>query len=280
MSQQFSPRTELGKQVINGKITDIAEIFRMGVKIREPWIVEKLLPNLKSDVLFFGGSPGKGGGITRTSTRRTARMHRSGRRYKISALVVVGSPGFIGLGKATANSHAIAIAKAMDVAKLNIIPIKRGCGSWECRCGKTHSIPVKIVGKNGSVVLTLIPAPAGIGLCIADEGKKVVRLAGIHDIWSKTEGQSRTRFNYAVALYNAFKELNKTKIELPETKTMADEIIEVPAEKDETAEIEAIEAKELASEVESKEVQEKKKKKDAVTARPELEGGAEVNDEE
>lgn len=272
MAYEISARTELGKKVLSGQVTSMDEVFTSGQKIREPWIVDKLLPNLKSEILFFGGSPGKGGGIKRTSTRRTSRMHRSGRRYKISALVVVGSPGYIGLGKATANDHGIAINKATEAAKLNTIPIKRGCGSWECRCGKGHSIPILADGKSGSARVRLLPAPTGIGLCIADEGKKMVRLAGIQDIWSKTEGQSRTRYNYSCAVFEALKSLNKTKIELHEAPAPTEVVAETKPEKDETAELEAKEAEEVAAEAAEK------PPKESVIARPELEGGVEVEE--
>jgi small subunit ribosomal protein S5 len=277
LMQEWKPKTELGVKANSGKITDIAEVFREGLKIRESWIVDKLLPNLKSEIIFFGGSPGKGGGITRTSTRRTARMHRSGRRYRISALVAVGAPGYIGLGKSSAKEHSVAINKATEAAKLNIIPIKMGCGSWECVCGKGHSVPAKAVGKSGSVVISLLPAPRGIGLCIADEGKKMMRLAGIQDIWTKTEGQSQTRYNYVWAIYDAFKSLNRIKIDFPEPKA-AVKVEEVPVktEKDETAELDAADAAESATEVEAKEKSDETEEKNKAIARPELEGGVEV----
>ncbi|MEM7819827.1 MAG: 30S ribosomal protein S5 [Candidatus Aenigmatarchaeota archaeon] len=215
---EWTPRTELGKMVANNLIT-IDEIFAQGKKIKEPQIVDKLLPNLRSEIIFIGGSPGKGGGIKRTPTRRTARMHRSGRRYKISAMVVVGNgDGYIGIGKSYANEHNIAINKATENAKLNIIPIKRGCGSWECGCGGNHSIPFKIEGRSGSVRVMLIPAPRGIGLCINDEAKKVMKLAGITDIWSRCFGESRTRVNYIYAIFDALKKMNKTKLEDKEKK--------------------------------------------------------------
>jgi len=263
-------RTELGKNVLAGKVTDIAEVFASGQKIREPWIVDRLLPDLKSEIIFFGGSPGKGGGITRTSTRRTVRMHRSGRRFKISALVVVGSTDYIGLGKATSTEHGIAINKATAAAKLNIIPIKRGCGSWECRCGKAHSVPLKVIGKHGSVQVALIPAPVGIGLCIANEGKKMIRLTGIRDIWTKTEGPSTTRYNYVWAIYNAFRKLNRMKIELPDAKPVKGEAVKEEQKDKEIAELEAESEKDAKEEA-------VEKPKDAAIARPELEGGAEVD---
>jgi len=209
----WNPKTELGKEVLKGTITSIDEIFEQGRKIKESKIVDKLLPNLESEIILIGGSPGKGGGIRRTPTARTARMHRSGRRYKASAVVVVGNKdGYLGIGKGVSVDNKVAIDKATEAAKLNIIPIKRGCGSWECGCGQKHSIPYKVEGKCGSVRVVLIPAPKGIGLCVSDEVKKIMRLAGIQDIWSKTFGNTGTRKNLSFAVFNAFKNLNKMKV--------------------------------------------------------------------
>ena len=100
-------------------------------------------------------------------------------------------------------------------AKLNIIPIRRGCGSWECSCGTNHSIPLTVEGKSGSVRIKLIPAPKGIGLCVSDEVKKVMKLAGISDIWCDTRGNTHMRINLIKAVFNALKKLNtyKTKPE-------------------------------------------------------------------
>ncbi|MEM2481747.1 MAG: hypothetical protein QW365_01450, partial [Candidatus Nezhaarchaeales archaeon] len=77
-----------------------------------------------------------------------------------------------------------AIDKAIVEAKLNIIPIRLGCGSWECRCGRPHSVPIKTWGKAGSVEITLIPAPRGTGLAAGDTAKIVLRLAGVKDVWT------------------------------------------------------------------------------------------------
>lgn len=210
---EWIPRTELGRMVMQGSIT-LDDIFRTGKKIKEPEIVDKLIPNLQSDIIFMGGSPGKGGGIKRTPTRRTARMHRSGRRYRVQAMVVVGNgDGYLGVGMGESVEHRNAINKATENAKLNLIPVKRGCGSWECACHDVHSVPFKVEGKSGSVRIRLMPAPKGIGMCINDEAKKVMRLAGIHDIWSKCFGSSKTRINSTYALFDAFKRMNRMKIE-------------------------------------------------------------------
>jgi len=254
---EWIPRTELGKKVAAGEVTSIDDIFANGWKIKESQIVDRLLPDLRSEIIFMGGSPGKGGGIKRTPTRRTVRMHSSGRRYKISACAIVGRPGYIGLGKATAKEHDVAINKAINFAKLSLIKVKRGCGSWQCGCGENHSVPIKIIGKEGSVKVTLIPAPKGIGLAIGEEEKKLMRIAGVKDIWSKTQGDTRRRLNYAKAIINAFKNTNKIRIDLHEGKLSKEEekVEEIPVEpaKEEVIEEEVVQETEAETTEETSE---------------------------
>lgn len=210
----WKPRTELGKKVVSGELTDITKIFVDGLKIAEPPIVDILIPNLEKEIIFIGGTTGKGGGIKRTPFKRTARMHKSGRRYRISVMSVVGNKnGYVGVGLANGppGKHQEVIEKSTSKAKLNIIPIRRGCGSWECSCGTNHSIPFAVEGKAGSVRMKLIPAPKGIGLCVSDEVKKIMRLAGISDIWSNTRGNTQMRINLIMAVFNALKKLNRYK---------------------------------------------------------------------
>jgi len=174
----------------------------------EPEIVDKLLPNLKSELILIGGRTGKGGGIQRIPIRITARMTKSGRRFKMSAFVVVGNEdGYVGIGKGKSVDARKAVDKAVRNAKLNIMKIKRGCGSWECGCGGEHSIPYKVEGKSGSVRVTLLPAPKGVGLVASDEVKKILRLAGIKDVWVRARGDTSTRINLIKAVFNAMKKL-------------------------------------------------------------------------
>ncbi len=130
------PKTGLGRKVMNGEITSIDEIFDKGLIIREPEIVEVLVPELETYLIRTGGMPGKGGGKSRTSVRVTTRMHKSGRRRTLHALVIAGNcNGLLGMGYATGEDAQRAIQKAERQAKLHMVPIRRGCGSWECGCG-------------------------------------------------------------------------------------------------------------------------------------------------
>jgi len=207
------PRTKLGKAVMKGQITDINKILDEGMKIREPEIVDMLVPNLQNELIFIGGRPGKGGGIERTPVRISAKMHKSGRRYTSTAFAVVGNQdGIIGIGKGRGKESRETIEKAIRNAKLNIIQVPRGCGSWECECGKPHSIPFKTDGKCGSVRVTLMPAPKGIGLAVDDETKKILRLAGIKDVWGTTLGNTGTRMNLIRAVFYALMNLHHYRI--------------------------------------------------------------------
>ncbi len=206
------PKTELGMGVINGKYPDINAILDQGHIILEPEIVDYLIPDLKVEVIYIGGTPGKGGGIKRTATKMTTRMHKSGRRYTISAMAVVGDEkNIIGIGASASGEHRIAIQNAEKQAKLNVFKIKKGCGSWECGCNVGHSIPFAVKAKFGSVVVELKPAPKGVGIVSHDAGKKVIQLAGIKDVWVKTRGQTGTRSNLACAIISALKKLSTTK---------------------------------------------------------------------
>lgn len=204
----WKPKTTLGKEVSAGAITSIDEILQSGRKILEPEITDRLVPGLQSELILIGGRKGKGGGIQRIPVRITATMHRSGRKFKSNAFAIVGDEnGLIGIAKASSRESREAIKKAINKAKTNVIRIKRGCGSWECGCGEEHSIPYRTEGKSGSVRVVLMPAPRGLGLAADDESKKVLRLAGIKDVWMKTYGNTGMRINLITALFKALKNL-------------------------------------------------------------------------
>ncbi len=211
--EDWVPKTKLGKMVKEGKIKNIDEILDKGLRIREPEIVDTLLPNLETDLILIGQSKGKFGGGKRRAFKQTQKKTGEGSKIKFSCLAVVGNKdGYVGLGIGDSGETVPAKTKAIRNAKLNIIKIKRGCGSWECACGDPHSIPFTIEGKTGSAKIVIKPAPKGLRLCIADECKKILKLAGIKDVWSKTFGQTCTRQNLAFACFNALKQLTKSKV--------------------------------------------------------------------
>jgi small subunit ribosomal protein S5 len=205
---KWVPKTRIGKDVFSGKITSIDDVLNLGLPIRESEIVDKLVPEIKNEIILIGGRTGKGGGIQRIPVKITAKMHRSGRRLASSSFAVVGNEnGLVGVGKGNAIEARDAIGKAIQRAKMNIIRIKMGCGSWECKCGTKHSIPLKTIGKSGSVRVELLPAPKGVGLVAENEAKKILRLAGIKDVWVRTSGNTSARINLVSAIFDALKKL-------------------------------------------------------------------------
>ena len=193
------PRTELGKRVAADEIKSMSEALATGLPLRESQIVDKLLPGLHDEVL---------------DVNMVQRMTDSGRRFKFAVTVVVGNgDGFVGLGRAKGREVGPTIRRAIDRAKLEIVEILRGCGSWECGCGRPHSLPFQVQGRAGSVVVSFRPAPRGVGLAVGDVAKPVLRFAGITDAWGYTDGHTKTTVNYAQAAYGALVALAQLKVQ-------------------------------------------------------------------
>ncbi|MEK6855206.1 MAG: 30S ribosomal protein S5 [Nanoarchaeota archaeon] len=208
------PKTKLGRSVKEGKEKDIDKIIKSGKKILEPEIVESLI-SLESELLMIGQAKGKFGGGKRRAWRQTQKKTQEGNIITFSTMAVVGDKnGHIGIGYGRAKETLPAREKAIRNAKLNITKIERGFESPESEEEKNnpHTVPFKVQGKCGSVKLTLLPAPRGTGLVIGDECKKILRLAGIKDVYSQTRGKTKTTFNMAKACMNAL--INTTKINL------------------------------------------------------------------
>ena len=204
--EDWKPKTTLGNKVKTGKITNIDEIIND--KILEEQVIDLLLP-LNQDLLLIGQSKGKFGGGKRRAWKQTQRKTMEGNVPTFSAGVIVGDRnGHVGVGFGRAKETLPAREKAIRKAKLNIIKVTRGCGSFDCLCEEKHTVPFKVVGKCGSALVTLIPAPQGTGLVIGDECKKILKLAGIKDVYSKTFGQTRTTINLAKACIEALKKTN------------------------------------------------------------------------
>ncbi len=207
----WTPKTKLGKQVAKGQITDIVDALRHERKIMEPELVDQLV-DLDEEVVLIGGTPGKGGGKSRTVSKRTVRMHKSGARYNSKAMTILGDRNkVIGIGMGQSDDTRAAIEDATRNAKLNLIEVQRGNGSWEDKGDTNTSIPFKVTGKSGSVEVELKPAPKGTGLAAGEGIQKMLELAGIEDIWATTRGSTRTRENVVKATFEAMKKLNEFK---------------------------------------------------------------------
>ncbi|MBL6885135.1 MAG: 30S ribosomal protein S5 [Candidatus Poseidoniaceae archaeon] len=196
--RKWVPKTRLGQMVMAGKVLTYEQALATGLPIREVEIVDALIPNLEDDVI---------------KVNMVQRMTDSGRRVRFNVMACVGNrDGYVGLGMAKAKEVAAAIRKAIIAAKLNLIAVQRGNGSWESSAGPGTSIPFKTHGRAASTRVTLMPAAKGKGLVIGETGKRVLDLAGVSDVLSRTKGQTRTTINYAGATFNALQNMNTTRV--------------------------------------------------------------------
>lgn len=185
----WEPVTRLGHMVLNGEITSMVGALNSGLPLKEPEIVDHLLPGIEDRVLDIN---------------MVQRMTDSGRRVKFRCCVAIGDKSeFVGYAQCRESQVGAGIQKAVAAAKLNIIQVPHGSGSWESRSVDPHSLAMKTKGKSGSVIVELFPAPAGLGLAAAPTVKTILELAGIQDAWTKSYGKTRTTMNLAKATFNA-----------------------------------------------------------------------------
>ncbi|ODV62431.1 40S ribosomal protein uS5, partial [Ascoidea rubescens DSM 1968] len=183
----WQPVTKLGRLVKSGKITSIEQIYQHALPIKEYQIVDTLLPDLKDSVMQM---------------KSVQKQTRAGQRTRSKAVVVIGDGnGHVGLGIKTAKEAATAIRAAIIIAKLSIIPIRRGY--WGSNLGTPHSLAAKTSGKCGSVNVRLIPAPRGSGIVASPAVKKLLQLAGVEDVYTSSSGSTRTKENTLKACFAA-----------------------------------------------------------------------------
>jgi small subunit ribosomal protein S2e len=151
--KEWQPVTKLGRLVKAGKIKSMEEIYLHSLPIKEFQIVDFFLPKLKDEVMkVCVPHRSKNACSLFSQIKPVQKQTRAGQRTRFKAIVVIGdSEGHIGLGIKTSKEVATAIRAAIIIAKLSVVPIRRGY--WGSNLGEPHSLPVKESGKCGSVTV-------------------------------------------------------------------------------------------------------------------------------
>lgn len=136
------------------------------------------------------------------SIRRVTKVHKGGKRMRLSAVIVVGDKkGSVGIGVGKGSDVRNAEEKAFAYAKKHLYSVPL----------KGDTIPHEINHKKGAARIFLKPAAPGTGIIAGSAVRAVVELAGIKDILTKVLG-SRNSINNAYATLEALTQLRKVRL--------------------------------------------------------------------
>ena len=129
------------------------------------------------------------------AVNRVTKVVKGGRTLSFAALTVVGDgDGRIGMGKGKAKEVPVAVTKAMESARRNMVkvPLRNG------------TVPHNATGEHGAAKVLLAPAPAGTGIIAGGPMRAVFETLGMGDVVAKSHGSSNP-YNLVRASLDALK---------------------------------------------------------------------------
>ena len=113
--------------------------------------------------------------------RRVSKVVKGGRIFSFSALTVVGDgEGRVGFGTGKAREVPIAIQKAMESARKNMVDVKLSEGTLQ----------YPIMAEHGAAKVYMQPASEGTGVIAGGPMRAVFDVVGIHNVLAKCIGTS------------------------------------------------------------------------------------------
>ncbi|PIP81100.1 MAG: 30S ribosomal protein S5 [Gammaproteobacteria bacterium CG22_combo_CG10-13_8_21_14_all_40_8] len=132
------------------------------------------------------------------NVNRVAKVVKGGRIFSFTALTVVGDGnGKVGFGRGKAREVPIAIQKAMEAAKRNMITV-------DLKGGHTTQHPIK--GRHGASVVYMQPASEGTGIIAGGAMRAVLEVLGVQNVLAKTIGSTNPT-NVVRATFDALKNM-------------------------------------------------------------------------
>ena len=186
--EEWVPCTKLGRLVMSGKIKSLEQIYLFSLPIKEYQITDFFMKDkLKDEVMQI---------------MSVQKQTSAGQRTRFVCYVAVGDyDGHIGLGVKAAKEVPMAILGGIHAAKCALIPIRRGY--WGGKIGLPHTTATKLTGQCGSVRIRLVPAARGTGIVASPTSKKILQMAGIQDAYTASQGNTKTKGNFAKAAFDA-----------------------------------------------------------------------------